>query len=273
MEGALSDGQVEVIVACVTDRRAPLWAEHEAAIIPLLEPLDVIDTNRAMRDWASKADAVLTEPPPPEEPPAQAMLVTTLDGRGYLKGTFDAEHTEVLGTALRLAGSSDLDIPLGTRQGQALADVCRFFLDHQHQKLGGRHRPHLNVVVEEPALRDGKPGRTLAGVPLPGSTIRKIACDANLHRVITDGRLVDPRLRAGRPHHPPGRVHLAGGARLGLPVPGLRPTRRVERRPPHPALGRRRTHLPLEPRALVLEAPPRGAPTWLAHPPRPHRHG
>ena len=147
----------------------------------------MIQTNRAMQDWAAKADAVLDEPDPPEDPPAEAMLVKTLDGRGYLKGSFDAEHAEIIATGLRLADSGDLDEPSATRQGQALVDVFRFYLDHQNQKLGKRHRPHLNVVVDHDALRDANPGRTLGGVPIPGSTVRKIACDANIHRVITDG--------------------------------------------------------------------------------------
>jgi hypothetical protein len=183
----LSDGQVEIIVACVTDRRAGLWGEHEAEVVPFLVPLDLLSTNRAMQDWAAKADAILEEPEPPEEPLAESMLVKTLDGRGYLKGSFDAEHTELIATGLRLADTGDLDTPVKVRQGQALVDVFRFFLDHQHTKVGGRHRPHLNVVVNNDDLADSKPGRTLGGVPLPGLVVRKIACDTSIHRVITDG--------------------------------------------------------------------------------------
>jgi hypothetical protein len=185
--GSLSDGQVEVIVANVTDRRAGLWADHETELVPLLADNDVRDTTIAMQAWAAKADAILDEVEPPTESPAEAMLATTLDGRGYLRGSFDAEGTEVIATGLRLADSGDLDTPSALRQGQALVDVFRFFLDHQDTKLGKRHRPHLNVVVNETDLRDAGPGRTLGGVPLPGSTIRRIACDANVHRVITDG--------------------------------------------------------------------------------------
>ncbi len=186
VSGALSEGQVEVI-ANVTDRRAGLWAEHEAEVVPKLVPLDVLQTSRAMQHWAKLADATDDGPEPPEEAPAEAVLVKTLDGRGYLKGSFDAEHTEVLATALRLADSGDHEVPLSKRQGQALVDIARWFLDHQHDKLGKRHRPHLNVVVHHDDLHDQQPGRTLGGVPLPGSTIRKIGCDANIHRVITDG--------------------------------------------------------------------------------------
>jgi hypothetical protein len=188
LAGGLSDGQVEVIAANVTERRSRLWAEHEGELVPLLTASDVTGTTSAMQAWAAKADAVLDEAEPPDEPPAEAVLARTLDGRGYLRGTFDAEATEVIATGLRLADSGDLDTPSALRQGQAMVDVFRFFLDHQQGKLGKRHRPHLNVVIEEPSLRAGGPGRTLGGVPLPGSTVRRIACDATVHRVITDGR-------------------------------------------------------------------------------------
>ena len=187
LTGELSDGQVEVVVACVTDRRAGLWAEHEAEVVPLLAPLDLQQTNRALQDWAAKADAILDDHDPPEEPAAEAVLVKTLDGRGYLKGGFDAEHTELIATGLRLADSGDLNIPLAHRHGQALVDVFRFFLDHQQTKVGGRHRPHLNIVVGKDAFAHSEPGRTTSGVPLPGLVVRKLACDAAIHRVITDG--------------------------------------------------------------------------------------
>ena len=187
LSGRLCDGQVEIVVACVTDRRAPLWVEHEVDVVPLLAPLDLLSTNRAMQAWAAKADAILDEQAPPEEAAAEAMLVRTLDGRGYLKATFDAEHTELIATGLRLADTGNLDTPLANRQGQALVDVFRFFLDHQTTRLGGRHRPHLNVVVDKDALAGGQAGRTMSGVPLPGVVVRKIACDAAVHRVITDG--------------------------------------------------------------------------------------
>jgi len=186
--GQLSEGQVEIIVANVTDRRAGLWSEHEAEIVPKLVPLDVLATSRCLQHWAEMADATLEQKEPPEEPPAEASLVKTIDGRTYLKGSFDGEHGELLATAMRLADSGDHEVPLSRRQGQALIDIARWFLDHQKVNVGGRHRPHLNVVVDHDDLKDERPGRSLGGVPISGASIRKIGCDANVHRVITDGR-------------------------------------------------------------------------------------
>ena len=134
-----------------------------------------------------RADAVLDEDEPPLDPAAEAQLVQTLDGRGYLRGSFASEGHDIIATGLRLAGVDDPALTAAERRGQAMLDVFRHYLDHQDTKLGKRHRPHLNVVVREQDLANGLPGRTLHGTPLPGLVIRKIACDANIHRVITDG--------------------------------------------------------------------------------------
>ncbi len=186
--GTLSDGQIDVIVANVTERRAALFAEHESELVGHLARLDVAETVRAMQDWAARADAILDEDEPPAPKPAEVQLVKTLDGRGYLRGTFDAEETEVIATGLRLADSGDRDLPYAERQGQAMVDVFRWFLDHQGDKLAKRHRPHVNVVIDLPDLLAGGPGRTLEGIPLDAASLRRLLCDANVHRVITDGR-------------------------------------------------------------------------------------
>src|SRR3546814_341893 len=140
-------------------------------------------TVSALRRWADIADAIDDGPEPPPPPPTEARLSRLLDGRGHLSGSFDSAETEVIERALDLAGSPDADGEVRTfaqKQGQALADVCHFFLDHQSNKLGKRHRPHLNVVVDLPDLLNGGPGRMLNGASVDAATLHALACDANL---------------------------------------------------------------------------------------------
>jgi hypothetical protein len=189
--GRLSSGQVEIIVANVTNRRSFLFAEHEAGLIPDLEVLDVVQTWRALQDWAARADALIDDPEPPAEPAAKLQVAKTLDGRGYLNGSFEAAGIDVIAKGLELAQAPYVaGEPAGSfaeRQGRAMVDVFQFFLDHQSTKLGKRHRPHLNVVIDWSDLTTNGPGRTLQGLAVDAATIHRLACDANIHRVITDG--------------------------------------------------------------------------------------
>ncbi len=191
-DGRLSSGQVAVVVANVSDATVDLFERHEAGVVANLIGLDVRDTTIVMRSWAMRAEVALAlEGKDPSEPVGTVHLSKFGNGNARLDGNLSAEGLLVVGTALRVAESRDAEGEARTpaqRRYDALVDVCRFFLDHQKVQLGGRHRPHLNVVADLPALASGGPGRTLAGIPLSAATIRQIACDANVHRVITDGR-------------------------------------------------------------------------------------
>jgi cytochrome c553 len=148
-DGTLSSGQIQAIVANVSRRHAALFAAHEEELIPRLAALSVAETAEAMQDWASKARD--SDPEPPGPPQRCLHLSSMLDGRFRLDGEFDTEGGSLLSIALRLAETKDgpadeARVP-SQRRGDALVDVCRFFLDHQQTHRGGRHRPHLNITV------------------------------------------------------------------------------------------------------------------------------
>jgi hypothetical protein len=194
-DGMLSSGHVDAIVATLTDRTTGLFADNEATIVATLARHDVHDAARYVQHWQARALAYLDSlddtPPEPDPPARRVHLSPTLDGRGRLDGDLDPEAFDLLRTTLRLAESPDLEgEPARTpaqRRADALADVCRYFLDHQHTRPGGRHRPHVNVVIDLADLLAGLPGRALSGLPLDPATVRRLLCDAGIHRVITDG--------------------------------------------------------------------------------------
>ena len=191
-DGTLSRGQVEAITANVDDDTAALFAEHEPELVPVLAPLSVLDVAAAMRAWAARAHAVLDEREPAEVD-RSLHLSTVLDGRRHLTGDLDPEAGDVVATALRLATTRDVEgEPARTpsrRRADALVDVCRHYLDHRHAGTGGRHRPHVNLVVDLAARTTGDPaaGRTVDGIILSPATISRVLCDAGIHRVVTDG--------------------------------------------------------------------------------------
>jgi len=188
----LSGGQVQAIVVNLKDRTVGLFAEHEAELVPDLVNLSVGDTATAMQDWAQRAQALIGDDPDPAVPERSLHLSRILDGRRELSGSFDPEGGAVIDTALRLAASRDVDgepaRSPAQRRADALVDVCRWFLDHQQDRRGGRHRPHLNIVTTLPDLERQGQGRLLDGSILDGTTVQRLVCDAGVHRVLTNGR-------------------------------------------------------------------------------------
>jgi hypothetical protein len=198
LDGRLSGGQVQAIVANVSERTAELFAEHAPELLPTLEALGVRETGIAMQAWRARADALLDEDEP-REPERTVHLSRTFAGTGELKGTLDPDSTSTVEHALRAATTDDDEATgvrtPGERRADALVDLCRFFLDHQDTATTtGRHRPHLNVVIGLDDLAgDAAGGRTLDGGLLDPATIRTMLCDANVHRVLTDanGSILD----------------------------------------------------------------------------------
>ena len=176
-------------MADVAPHHAELWAEHEAAVVPTLVGLSVVDTVRAMRDWASKAEAVRPRPVR-EEPDRQLSVSTLLDGRQEIKGHAHGEGGQLIVTALRVATTQDPEegpkrTP-GERKADALIDICKYFLDHQMIRTGSSHRPHVNVIVTHDELESGRGARYDDGTALDRIGLETVLCDCNIHRVLID---------------------------------------------------------------------------------------
>ena len=193
VDGALSGGQVAAVTANLRDATVAVYREHEADLVPVLAPLPVGDVATVMQAWAARADATLAEAEPVEVR-RSVHLSTVLDGRRHLTGDLDPHAGDVVATALRLATTTDTPAePARTpahRRADALVDVCRHYLDHQHHRSGGRHRPHVNLVIDTTARAAGDPaaGRTADGTTLDPVTVSRVLCDATIHRVVTRGR-------------------------------------------------------------------------------------
>src|ERR687892_557979 len=161
-DGVLSGGQVQAIVANLCDRTVGLFAQHEAELVPGFTELSVTETATRMQAWARYAEAILDDPPDKGEPERSLHVSRILDGE---------------------PGRSP-----ARRRADALADVCRWFLDHQQERRGGRHRPHVNVVTTLDDLEGRGQGRLIDGTILDGTTVQRLFCDAGVHRVFVAGR-------------------------------------------------------------------------------------
>ena len=77
-DGRLSEGQVEAIVANVSEVTAELYVSQESELLPHLVPLSVADVARVMAHWKAHAETDLAEVA--EEPP-RLHVSPGLDGR------------------------------------------------------------------------------------------------------------------------------------------------------------------------------------------------
>lgn len=204
VDGSLSGGQVEAIVAVLDHATTALFAEHEAELVPRLRDLTVKGVARAMATWKARAAALLPDPPEPAEPTRSLHLSATLGGRYEASGSFDPEGGTVIATALGLAATDDAEGDAvrspAARRGDALVDVCRFFLDHRTATPRARNRPHLNVVVDLDDLLaatddgagggggGGGGGQVIGGPHLDPATLARLACDSVVHRAVFSGR-------------------------------------------------------------------------------------
>jgi hypothetical protein len=185
---------VQAITADVNDRTAGLFAEQADEVVPALVGLNVTQTATVMETWRARAEALLDDGDGDASPERSLFASRTFGGQLEVKGSFDPASAAVVEQALRVAVCED-DEATGVRlpaerRADALTDVCRFFLDHQESAADlGRHRPHLNVIVDlDDVTGDATGGRTLDGGLLDPAAIRVLLCDSNVHRVVTDGK-------------------------------------------------------------------------------------
>jgi hypothetical protein len=187
--GDVSSGQVDVVVADV-GRHRDRFAEHEAVVVPALGDLGVDATMAAMQAWRAKADA-LDDGPAPDDRPGRLHLSRTLDGRGDLRGSLDADTTVVVEVALRAAMTADLSRSSAERRADALGEICHQYLDthgRAHNPRHRRHRPHVNVVVPYESLAGTPEGCYVEGPPVTPARLGALLCDADVHRVVVEGR-------------------------------------------------------------------------------------
>jgi hypothetical protein len=120
-----------------------------------------------------------------EEPVGAVHLSKALADQWVLDGTLDAEGGALVSKALELAGSDDHAVPLSQRRAEALVTVAACFLDNQHLRAAGRHRPHVSVIVEASEIDRGAHSKLADDQALldPNTTSR-LLCDCTIDRII-----------------------------------------------------------------------------------------
>ena len=151
-------------------------------------------------------------------------MAQTYDGVGEIRGTLNPELFHTITTAIQAHtnptwGDHDDQRSPTQKRADALGDICRFFLDHNTElKTSGGEKPHITITIDHNTFTAARQQLAeLGGAPVNLETIKQIACDASVTRIVLDAkslpidvgrktRTIPPGLRRALEHRDRGCV-------------------------------------------------------------------
>jgi hypothetical protein len=203
--GVISPAHATVLAAGTEQLPAATAAQAEPVLLEVAHRLDPPGLRKVVHHLAEVAD------PDAAEAQGQALherrglwVSPSFEGMVAIDGLLDPEAGETLLAALdplARPGSVEDDRSGAQRRADALAELARRNLEAGRLPQTGGVRPQLTVTVDLASLLgDGLPGGEGGWIgPLPAETVRRLACDAAVTRV-----LVTRHHGSGHPghHHP-----------------------------------------------------------------------
>jgi hypothetical protein len=189
--GELSPGHAAVLAAGTVDLPPGTAAEAEPVLLEVAGRLDPPGLRRVLGHLHDVADPEGAEARVQHQHQRRGLwLSATLAGMVAIDGLLEPEAGETLLAALeplaRPAGAED-DRSGSQRRADALAELARRALEGGRLPQTGGVRPQVTVTVELAGLlgHPGLPGADGGWVgPLPVETVRRLACDAAVTRVL-----------------------------------------------------------------------------------------
>ena len=201
-EAALQAGRLSVDQATALARAstAPCTVRFQAdeqVLVDQAQALTVPQLQQVVRHWRTRAEAESSEVEVGADPGFEGRQLhasVTWDATVALDGVLDPDSGAVVLAALDAAIDADRDQSGADtrsrpqRRVDALALICRHYLDTARLPVTGGERPHLAVTVDLGTLTTGQgSGRSDHGVTLSAATARLLACDAAVHPILLRG--------------------------------------------------------------------------------------
>ena len=198
--GEISRRHAQVIADAYTPERAAGLAASDPIFAAAARHVDVKDLAGLVGHAVDAIDGDGGAGSDAAQHAQNRFHVSPLGDRIVADGTFDAESGEIVMTALD-AMHATLARPGDTRHrsvrhADALIEICRRSLEHDHDQPSARRRgrPQMSVVIDLQALEPDH-GELVADIRaeaadvgrLSRSTLERIACDCNISRIVTDG--------------------------------------------------------------------------------------
>ena len=176
---------------CLADPgKAARLEEQLVGLAERIDPLRLASACRRLRIQAAPEQAAAQE----WDAFAQRDLsvAKTFAGLGVIEGTMDPLGTETVMTAIHAfaapAGADDTRTP-GQRRADALTEICRRVLSFGAPPTTAGERPQVAVIVPLAELEEragAEPGELAWTGPISATLLRRLLCDASVHRIITD---------------------------------------------------------------------------------------
>ena len=169
------------------------FATSEAALVQAAQVHTADQLQRVVASWRQQVLEQRLETDGLEDGRGLDASVT-FGGMVRVDGNLDPETGESLITALRSvldAEARDADDDRRTpaqRRADAFGEICRGLLDRSDRPTVAGERPHMSLVVELDDLVAGRFGELERTGPVAAETVRRLACDASVVRVVMAGR-------------------------------------------------------------------------------------
>jgi hypothetical protein len=195
-EGEISMSAVRLLVTA-RDTDPSAFERSEGTLVEAARIHSMNDLRRVVSYWRQAVERELALEGE-EKVRAQRRLHASVSLLGMVRvdGNLDPETGETFLTALgavldseaRSRGGDDERTP-AQRRADALAEICRQWLDRSDRPNVAGERPHVTVTVGAEALRGEPAVSQLDHVgPVDPEMARRIACDASVMRVVMAGR-------------------------------------------------------------------------------------
>jgi len=194
VEGNISQNGVRLL-AQARDKHPDEFADHEAVFADIAAYLNPRELRRAVSLWEQQVDypSALRDTGSARER-RRFYFNQSYEGMWAATGDIDPESGHVISTALHShTDPANLDRDDNRSMPQlnadALTDICRFWLDHNSDtSISGGERPHITVTVPYEILtRHEQRLGEIDGNQVSPEAIRRLACDAGIVRIVTDG--------------------------------------------------------------------------------------
>ena len=195
-EGEVSESAVQVL-ASAQEVAPEAFARSEPALLEAARTMGIGELRRITGTWRIAADPLRAmEDEDRRHERRRLDVCPDPDGMTRVHGELDAEDGQGLITAIRAQTDAEARSASGPdartptqRRADALGEICRQWLASRERPTVGGERPHVVVTIDLETLleRSGRRAELEDTGSITPETARRLACDADVTRVVTRG--------------------------------------------------------------------------------------